>query len=488
MRRSAAARRLLVAIAALGALAGSMPAFASPPANDLFANADQVPSLPYTDSGDLNGTGTEPGEFQFFNCSPMQQTVWYRLPASGPTAIRARLDGSDPGVLMNVWVDFGGGLGSLGFVGCTFAGGSVQFSKQPGGTYYIQAGSMGFGSANLQLQVEAVPGPPNDDFVNATAIGPRPYVDNPDLTVASVEMGEPTLPADPFNPVAASVWYTFTPDFTETLTATAGSCCVSPILAVYTGNSVQGLTLVAARSGFGQPVTFQAVAGTPYHFQLGRGQIIGGTAPMSFRLEPTPPPFAQFFFFPFDPSIFDTVQFQDMSFDPGQIGIASQEWQFGDGTNGTGFVSSHRYAADGDYTVDLLVTTFDGRSASASQVVHVRTHDIAITKFAAPTSARAGQTRELTIGVRNSLYPESVQFQLYKSVPGSGFQLMGTLTQLIPVRTGNKTVPVTLSYTFSNDDAAVGKVTFQAVATIMGARDALPADNTAIAPPTRVNR
>jgi hypothetical protein len=45
---------------------------------------------------------------------------------------------------------------------------------------------------------------------------------------------------------------------------------------------------------------------------------------------------------------------------------------------------------------------------------------------------------------------------------------------------------VTLSYTFSSDDAAVGKVTFQIVGQILGGRDAISADNTAIAPPTRV--
>jgi hypothetical protein len=43
------------------------------------------------------------------------------------------------------------------------------------------------------------------------------------------------------------------------------------------------------------------------------------------------------------------------------------------------------------------------------------------------------------------------------------------------------------SYTFTSDDAALGKVTFEAVATIVNARDALPADNTATALPTKVN-
>ena len=220
---------------------------------------------------------------------------------------------------------------------------------------------------------------------------------------------------------------------------------------------------------FDQPVPFEALAGTTYHLQVGRGLISGTTAEMSITLEAAPPPVASFFTFLSDPSTFDTIQFQDTSFDPAQIGIATQAWDFGDGTGGSGQFPTHRYTADGDYTVGLTVTTHDGRSASTSQLIRVKTHDVAITKFTVPNSARAGQTRELTAGVRNTRYPENVQFQLFKSVPGfGGFQLVGTLTQLVPVVQGNKTVPVTLSYTFSNDDAAVGKVTFQIVAQISG--------------------
>jgi hypothetical protein len=119
-------------------------------------------------------------------------------------------------------------------------------------------------------------------------------------------------------------------------------------------------------------------------------------------------------------------------------------------------------------------------------VVPVRTHDVAITKFTVPKSAHAGQTREITVGIRNQRYPDTVQVQLSKSTP-TGFQTVGTLNQLIPVRNGNNTTPVTFSYTFTNEDAVVGKVTFQAVVTILGARDALSADNTAISAPTRVS-
>jgi len=52
----------------------------------------------------------------------------------------------------------------------------------------------------------------------------------------------------------------------------------------------------------------------------------------------------------------------------------------------------------------------------------------------------------------------------------------------------NGTTEFAFSYTFTADDARVGKVTFKAVANILGARDALPADNEAIAAPTKVSR
>jgi len=58
----------------------------------------------------------------------------------------------------------------------------------------------------------------------------------------------------------------------------------------------------------------------------------------------------------------------------------------------------------------------------------------------------------------------------------------------VPVRSANRTTDFNFSYTFTSADAQVGKVTFKAVANIFGARDALPADNEAIATPIKVSR
>jgi hypothetical protein len=105
----------------------------------------------------------------------------------------------------------------------------------------------------------------------------------------------------------------------------------------------------------------------------------------------------------------------------------------------------------------------------------------------APQAAQAGQTRQIGVNIKNTRLPETVRVELLKSIPG-GFQSIASTEQNIPVRSGNRTTAVNLSYTFSNDDATVGKVTFKAVVYIVNARDGLHADNEAIAAPTKVSR
>jgi hypothetical protein len=90
------------------------------------------------------------------------------------------------------------------------------------------------------------------------------------------------------------------------------------------------------------------------------------------------------------------------------------------------------------------------------------------------------------VDVNDSRYPETVQVAMFRSVPGGPFEQVGQVTQGVPARASRRTTAFSISYTFVPQDATLGKVTFQAVATILDARDAQPADNTAIAPPTRV--
>src|SRR5438132_777487 len=305
----------------------------------------------------------------------------------------------------------------------------------------------------------------NDDFANATGISALPFSEVTNLLTASAEAGEQTPSCAIFYPpVSRTVWYSFTPAVTGSVSARIVNASISSVVAAYTGSSVTSVNEIGCNV-FGGNVTFRAQAGTTYHFLV--GGLFGQGGPVEFRLDVTPPPQANFGTSPFDPSMFDQVQFQDFSFDPGFVGFQPPQWSFGDGTSATGFNAPHRYAADGDYTVQLTVTTLDGRTASTSQAVHIRTHDVAVTRFATPNAASSGQTRRIVVSINSKRYAETVEVQLFRSVPG-GFQQFGSLTQFVPMNPKNGTTEFAFSYTFTGDDAQIGKVTFRAVAVVAG--------------------
>ncbi len=58
----------------------------------------------------------------------------------------------------------------------------------------------------------------------------------------------------------------------------------------------------------------------------------------------------------------------------------------------------------------------------------------------------------------------------------------------VPVRVNNRTTEFVFNYTFTAEDAQIGKVNFKAVATIQNYRDALPGDNEYISLPVKVSR
>ena len=434
-------------------------------------------ALPFSLDGSLDGFPLPSGDVDFL-----------RFTGTPNTAVRVDLEGQATGK---------GTLSDpvLGFFdsGCNVIAisddnGSTVNSRLvvtiPSDGVYIMAATgypdFGFaqgGTGTYQLNIQAILPPSNDDFDNATLIDALPFSDVVDLSAATTEPGQPA----PCEFPSRAVWYTFTAAENGSIFASTNNAGFSTVVAVYTGSSLATLTPVSCRN---TSVVFTAEAGTTYHFLVGGLFDQGG--PLVFRLEETPPPVAGFGTNPFDPSAFDVVQFYDFSYDPAGLGIQSQQWEFGGGATGTGCCPTHQFAADGDYPVHLTVITIDGRTASTTQTVSVRTHDVAITKLSAPTAASAGQNRAIVVGIKNKRYPETVEVQLFKGVPG-GFQFVGVVTQAVPLSSGNRTTDFSFSYTFTPADASIGKVTFKAVANLVGARDALPADNEAIAPPTKVS-
>jgi len=57
--------------------------------------------------------------------------------------------------------------------------------------------------------------------------------------------------------------------------------------------------------------------------------------------------------------------------DPTPGGIVSYEWDFGDGTTGSGMITTHQYSVEGKYTVALQITDDDGVSDQATATIDV---------------------------------------------------------------------------------------------------------------------
>jgi hypothetical protein len=453
-----------------------------PPENDDFANAVQISAIPFNHYVDTTRAGLEAAE-PTPSCAQgysFDKTVWYAYTPAQAGSFAAHVEAWFTTALA---VYTGSSLDQLTQIDSRCWGDWLTFQAEAGTTYYFQIGGRYGDGGSLTLYLE---GPPeNDNFANAVQVSGIPFDHYTDTRAASLEATEPTPSCAQGYSFDKTVWYAYTPAESGSVAAHVDAW-FSSALALYTGSSLNQLTQIDSRC-WGDWLTFQAEAGTTYYFQI--GGIWGDADPMWFYLQVTPPPEANFGFDPYEPSVFDTVWYHNWSNDPANVGIESVLWDFGDGTTSTEWSANHQYAVDGDYTVQLTVTTYDGRTASTTRDLQVRTHDVAISKFTVPNSAKAGQTRTIVVGLSSRRYPEQVEVRLYRSVPGSynQYEWVGSLTQQVPVRPTNRTTDFKFSYTFTSEEASVGKVTFRAEAHLWDARDAFPADNEAISLATKVS-
>ncbi len=476
--------RISVLAAALSAVAllGPGQALAAPPTNDAFADAATltIPAVASVDLTEATVEGGEPGG----GCWQPTRSAWYVLTPVSDALVRFSTTGLYDRTV-NVYRDNGSGIGGLGFVACSFGWSELVADLDGGQTYYIQVGAPPWsGSGPVGLDVTLITPPPNDNLADAFAFSVLPYNVGVDNRAATLEPGEPTQPSGVSSPFTRTTWYAFTPAESGSVMVEALCCGVGTNVAVYTGASIASLSEVPVTRA-GLRAIFTAAAGTVYRIQEG---VVAANCCTGVSVQWTPMPSADWWSSIGDPSVFDTVAFQANGWDPAGIGIESYAWDFGDGSAGTGPSPSHRYAADGDYSVSLVVRTRDGRTATATRLVNVRTRDVAITKLAVPQSARSNQTKTITVSLSNKRSAETVTTTLWRSRVGGGWDLVGQSSQFVPSKAGNKTTSIVFSYTVTPEDATIGKVTFRAVATPDSGRDALPGDNEAIAPPTTVSR
>ncbi|MGA2241369.1 MAG: S8 family serine peptidase [Verrucomicrobiota bacterium] len=125
----------------------------------------------------------------------------------------------------------------------------------------LQVSAPGRPNYTNQLTYAVVFPPPNDNFLDRIPITDCPGVVTGSCLGASIEPGEPFIGE---LPAGGSVWWSWTAPTNEPVMISAsGSYAIE--MAVYTGQSVSNLNLVAADTEFGRAgVSFNAVAGAEY--------------------------------------------------------------------------------------------------------------------------------------------------------------------------------------------------------------------------------
>ncbi len=229
----------------------------TPPANDDFANAVPIASLPFTHTVDLTYASRQPGEEGACHSSSLwvrPGSVWYSY-----TALRDETLVFADGVDAAVYV--GSALGSLSTFDCPRP--SEDTFVDAGTTYFIQiVGGVG----TKTLAIERVPAIANDDFADAVVLtGARFDVDSP-LASATMEPGEPPSSClYAHNP--GSAWYKFQAPEWGRIRVTADG--PSAAVGLYSGSSLASLSEVACYRGYPDTSFVRTLAaGTELFIQL----------------------------------------------------------------------------------------------------------------------------------------------------------------------------------------------------------------------------
>jgi CSLREA domain-containing protein len=267
--------------------------FLAPP-NDNFANAVAISGATGATTGTNANATTEVGEpTRLIEAGvPTGATVWWAWTAPSTGNFAFATEGSTFDTTLGVFT--GPDVADLTEVASNddVGGGdttsNVGFHAVAGTTYYIQVGSYG-GEGSGTIDLAWSPGPANDDFAAAAALGADSGSLDATTLGATFETGEP----DPFDTdvrfLQNTVWYSWTPSGGGPATVTA-SAAYFGALAVYTGGSLGSLKPVGQSNGTTSPsVAFTASPGTTYWIQVGSYDVDPGPFTLTWNLTSTAP-------------------------------------------------------------------------------------------------------------------------------------------------------------------------------------------------------
>jgi hypothetical protein len=290
------------ALLSIAACIFPLTAQAAPP-NDNFADAAVITgdtgTFIETNVGATREEPNEPHNVTDFDGA----SIWWRwtAPENGPFTFETFA--SDFDTVIGIYT--GNSVGALTRVvsnddnqGGNVGTSGVTFYAQQGTEYRISVagyeGENGVETGNVNLKRRRASLPANDDFAfGADLSGPSGTVQGDNIE-ATLEPTEP-FPEDSVDTLItdASVWWTWTPQQSGTVTFDTAGSDFWTVLSVYTGSTLVGMEQVAARTVFPPnraAVQFPAEAGTTYRVSVAGFLGERGNIDLAWDLESTGSP------------------------------------------------------------------------------------------------------------------------------------------------------------------------------------------------------
>jgi hypothetical protein len=237
----------------------SIDPIAFDPINDSFSNRAPITGTNFSDFGYNGLASSEPGE----PVRGIGKTLWWTWTA--PLNGRVRFASSSPYAIAQVFL--GDTVSNLTLLAGAYT--EVDFTAAAGTVYQLSLdSSIPNGAGNFSFSLTETPEPSNDNFTNAMSMAGLPTSSSGSNLGATLELAEPRFPA---TNSAATVWWKWAaPNSARTSLKTSGQTAdtfqgFSTIFAIYTGDALSNLVLVATGTNGG---VFQATAGTTYWIAL----------------------------------------------------------------------------------------------------------------------------------------------------------------------------------------------------------------------------
>jgi hypothetical protein len=234
-----------------------------PPPNDDFEDAIELIGKTTSADGTTAAASREEGEpnhvsaYSYYNDYPA--SVWYTWTA--PATGRVTLNRSSVESSHVIAVYTGDAVNSLTRIAGNYYG-ALTFQAQAGTKYRLAvSGTPSSTYSKFNLTLDAQP-PPNDDLADAEILSGADTATTGSNRNATAETGEPQHGAGTYS-ARSSVWYRWTAPADGTASVDLGGTDFTPLLAIYTGSSIDSLSRV---STFGSDWRrgFEVTKGTTY--------------------------------------------------------------------------------------------------------------------------------------------------------------------------------------------------------------------------------